>query len=619
MKILLPFLLICFFCINSFAQEVEELPEMPWANIAEMNLQPNIDKTNWINDVHIKLQGFYSEQDSLIVLEAIQQLDSLTETISIGFSESPRGNLEIFILDSPMFLGGDYYVSSSPSPNNLRSNINSTSVSGKGRLYTRLYIIRGKTNKDRYPLIIKNKIATALVNGGLSHSKEGEIAKNRNSIFNPIHDISNGVVAHNEELNKLDIAIIRENYKKGYKEKLEIAKQQFKPTIISMEWWRKANPYIYMLFPLGLLIFMLLPFYMRLTRIITQRINNKLVTFNISGIIGILILATIGLSYSGISNNLARGYRGNISLMSLEFLIFYGTSLVIGLVTINLIRVIEVLIHKNTYVKGAKIVFIFLSTGLIPFVALLTFYHLTSNRNYNSDGIKGLSIVFLICMVIAGFRTLISYFFFKEKDLILENETKLSKLRELKTKAELNALHSRINPHFLYNSLNSIAGLAHSNADKTEHMALSLSKLFRYSINKEKSDWTTFKEELDMVRIYLDVEKVRFDDRLSFSVEIDDELKEQRIPRFLIQPLVENAVKHGISKSIEGGEIKIRIAKEKKNIVIAVSDSGQEFPADLTPGFGLQSIYDKLEILYKDKFEMSFANSPLKQVILKLK
>ena len=178
--------------------------------------------------------------------------------------------------------------------------------------------------------------------------------------------------------------------------------------------------------------------------------------------------------------------------------------------------------------------------------------------------IKFLSYLFLGGLIIASFRALISYFFFKEKELILENETKLSKLRELKSKAELNALHSRINPHFLYNSLNSIAGLAHDDADKTEHMALSLSKLFRYSINKEKSDWTTFKEELEMVRIYLDVEKVRFDDRLSYLVEIPKELEEQQIPRFIIQPLVENAVKHGISKSVDGGDIKVSISKRGK-------------------------------------------------------
>jgi LytS/YehU family sensor histidine kinase len=122
-----------------------------------------------------------------------------------------------------------------------------------------------------------------------------------------------------------------------------------------------------------------------------------------------------------------------------------------------------------------------------------------------------------------------------------------------------------------------------------------------------------------MVKIYLDVEKVRFGDRLTYSVEISSELEEHQIPRFIIQPLVENAVKHGISKLVEGGVIILSITREGKSILIAVSDSGEAFPDDLIPGFGLQSIYDKLEILYKNKFEMNFTNSPLKQVTVKLK
>ena len=328
-------------------------------------------------------------------------------------------------------------------------------------------------------------------------------------------------------------------------------------------------------------------------------------------------MTTIGFLYFSVAYRI---YFRDLVIAPLKVVFaIYGLSLLIGLITFNLIRFVEIYIHKNTELLGLKIVLIFLSTGLIPYFGLLTMYRFVLNGKFTKGDIEIFSYVFLAMIIIAGFRTIISYFFFKEKDLILESETKLSKLRELKTKAELNALHSRINPHFLYNSLNSIAGLAHTNADQTEHMALSLSKLFRYSINKEKSDWTTFREEIEMVKIYLDVEKVRFADRLVYSIEIADELNETKIPRFIIQPLAENAVKHGISKSIEGGEIKIKVQKEKKDILITVADSGKEFPRDLTPGFGLQSIYDKLEILYGDKFELSFTNSPEKQVSLKLK
>ena len=207
----------------------------------------------------------------------------------------------------------------------------------------------------------------------------------------------------------------------------------------------------------------------------------------------------------------------------------------------------------------------------------------------------------------------------REKEIIRANEFKLASLRELKTKAELNSLHSQVNPHFLYNALNSIAGLAHENADKTEHMALSLSKLFRYSINKEKSDWTTVEEELEMVKIYLEVETIRFEDRLTYSIELPESLKGWRIPRFIVQPLVENAIKHGLSKSISKGEIRIVVSLENGWLCMDVFDSGPGFPAELNPGFGLQGIYDKLEILYPDRFEMNFTNSPLKKVTIRLK
>jgi len=617
MKKLLTFLLFCFFSTFCFSQETEKLPEMPWANIAEMNQVPNLEETLWKGNVFVKLQGFYTLEDSLIVAEAIQELDSLTETISIQFSTGPRGNLEVFIMDSLWYPTGDYFISETSHPSSLNPNKNMSSYNSfdKGRIYTRIYMIRGKTRN--YENWLKNKIATSLVSGGLSFDENQWIAKNRISIFNSRQESINGITQWGKELNELDKAIIRETYRSGYNERLEIAKQQFKPKKSALGWLEKANPYVYLIFPCALLLFVLFPFYMKLTRYISVRITNKLLAFNLKSTVGILILTTIGFLYFSVAYRI---YFRDLVIAPLKVVFaIYGLSLLIGLITFNLIRFVEIYIHKNTELLGLKIVLIFLSTGLIPYFGLLTMYRFVLNGKFTKGDIEIFSYVFLAMIIIAGFRTIISYFFFKEKDLIFESETKLSKLRELKTKAELNALHSRINPHFLYNSLNSIAGLAHTNADQTEHMALSLSKLFRYSINKEKSDWTTFREELEMVKIYLDVEKVRFADRLVYSIEITDELKEMKIPRFIIQPLAENAVKHGISKSIEEGEIKIKVQKEKKDILITVADSGKEFPRDLIPGFGLQSIYDKLEILYGDKFELSFTNSPEKQVSLKLK
>lgn len=617
MKNLLTFLLIITFSLRCISEETEKLPEIPWANIVEMNLVEGVSKTNWQNDIYVKLLGFYTKDDSIIVLDAIRQLDSLTETISVQFSPYSRGNIEIFIMDSTWFLNSTgYYVSTTSQPASLSQNVTSIANSDAlyGRVFTTLFIIRGKTKN--YEAYIKGSIARALVSGGLVSEYTGnQIAKNRNSIFSP-YWLAEDSIAHGSELNELDIAIIRETYKKGYAEKLKLAKRQFKVPFDLKVWLKKFNPYIFLLLPAGVIILLILPLFMKVTRIASGKFQNKLLRFNINGLIGSTLFILIASIYSILAHKFK---YSDVSFSSLNFEpIIFLTLILIILLAINLIRFVEILVHRNTHLVATKLALIFLSTVLIPFCVLLAYFGLVSKGNFSMEEFKVLSYFFLGFLLIAGFRSLISYFFFKEKDLILENETKLSKLRELKSKAELNALHSRINPHFLYNSLNSIAGLAHVNANQTEHMALSLSKLFRYSINKEQSDWTTFKEELEMVKIYLDVEKVRFGERLTYSVEISKELEEHKIPRFIIQPLVENAVKHGISKLVEGGEIKVSIAKEGRNIFITVSDSGQPFPADLIPGFGLQSIYDKLEILYANRFEMSFTNTPVKKVTLKL-
>jgi sensor histidine kinase YesM len=194
----------------------------------------------------------------------------------------------------------------------------------------------------------------------------------------------------------------------------------------------------------------------------------------------------------------------------------------------------------------------------------------------------------------------------------------LSALRELKMRAELNAIQSRINPHFLYNSLNSIASLAHEDANKVEQMALALSKLFRYSINKDDSDFANIKSEVEMASLYLEIEKVRFGDRLEYYFSIPKEAEEIKIPKFLIQPLVENAIKHGISNNPNKGLLRLKITNLNNEIIIEVFDNGPNFPEDVVSGFGLKSIYEKLDILYPDKYSIQIRNKPEKNIRIEI-
>lgn len=207
----------------------------------------------------------------------------------------------------------------------------------------------------------------------------------------------------------------------------------------------------------------------------------------------------------------------------------------------------------------------------------------------------------------------------KETELKLKSqEVQLSQLQQLKTKAELQSLQARINPHFLYNALNSIASLVHEDPDNAEKMVLLLSDLFRYSLNTKDEDFTDLQTEMNMASTYLQIEKIRFGENLSYDIEIEESCQSRQIPRFLIQPLVENAVKHGTSK-VQKGHIKVSVGCKDNEMQINVHDNGPDFPDGLNPNYGLKSTMGKLNLLFPNRYELEFFNGADKRVSITLK
>jgi two-component system, LytTR family, sensor kinase len=167
----------------------------------------------------------------------------------------------------------------------------------------------------------------------------------------------------------------------------------------------------------------------------------------------------------------------------------------------------------------------------------------------------------------------------------------------LMNQAELRALQSQINPHFLFNALNALYGSIPREASGARRLVLHLADIFRYFLQSDKG-FVTVDEEMQIVRAYLDVEKFRLGDRLHLEIEIDPAALDARIPALSVQPLVENAIRHGIARRTEPGFLRITAQCRGDELRIAIVNSGAGPSGDTGFGMGLQNVRRRLEICY---------------------
>ncbi|EGR1558116.1 TPA: sensor histidine kinase [Vibrio parahaemolyticus] len=165
----------------------------------------------------------------------------------------------------------------------------------------------------------------------------------------------------------------------------------------------------------------------------------------------------------------------------------------------------------------------------------------------------------------------------------------------LLAQAEIKLLHAQVNPHFLFNALNTISAITRRDPDKARELIQNLSHFFRSNL-KQNINTVTLKEELAHVNSYLSIEKARFTDRLEVEIDIDPELLDIKLPSFTLQPLVENAIKHGISNMLEGGKVKIYSEVHPQGHLITVEDNAGSFqpPKDNHSGLGLEIVDKRL-------------------------
>ena len=161
---------------------------------------------------------------------------------------------------------------------------------------------------------------------------------------------------------------------------------------------------------------------------------------------------------------------------------------------------------------------------------------------------------------------------------------------------ELKTIKSHINPHFIFNSLNSIRALVDENPDRARRAITELSNILRSSLQVEKMETVPLEKELSIVNDYLALEQMRFEERLKIEMEIDENTLQQPIPPMMLQTLAENAIKHGISKRINGGTIKIISRFRNNNFELIVQNTGN-ISSEKTDGFGFKSTRDRLKFL----------------------
>jgi two-component system, LytTR family, sensor kinase len=204
--------------------------------------------------------------------------------------------------------------------------------------------------------------------------------------------------------------------------------------------------------------------------------------------------------------------------------------------------------------------------------------------------------VFIYCLVI------LTYYLFISMSNLSEKKAREAKLESLVKETELKMLRSQINPHFLYNSLNSISSLTITDPEKARDMVVKLSEFMRYALSRKDEQPVSLQNELDNLRLYLDIEKVRFGDKLVTDEQIAPDCLEIKIPVMLLQPLYENAVKHGVYESTESVRIVTTARIADGYLEINISNNYDPTPSlKKGTGTGLLNVTRRLELFYGSK------------------
>ena len=205
--------------------------------------------------------------------------------------------------------------------------------------------------------------------------------------------------------------------------------------------------------------------------------------------------------------------------------------------------------------------------------------------------------------VVASFHGLRIYRKYKTR------EVESARLETRFAEAQNLALRMQLQPHFLFNTLNSISALVHSNPDGADEMISRLGDFLRTTLDAPHGQLIPLHQELAFIQDYLAIEQIRFQDRLQVELQIPGELMDVRLPSFILQPIVENALKHGLADRPQGGTLTLRGRKESGSLVLEIQDNGEGFIPG-REGVGLANVRSRLGLLYKGRSQLDLLGAP---------
>ena len=202
-------------------------------------------------------------------------------------------------------------------------------------------------------------------------------------------------------------------------------------------------------------------------------------------------------------------------------------------------------------------------------------------------------------------------------------EMNLERHQQLLLKARMDALSSQINPHFLFNTLNTVSALIRFDPESARGVVLKLSNILRRLLRKHET-FVPLREELQFIDDYLDIEVARFGrDNLEIVKELGDETLDAFVPSMLLQPIVENCLKHGLAPKLEGGKIQLRTTTRDGRLHIEISDNGvgiseEKMPHVYVEGIGLSNVRERLRVLYGDDFHLDIQSKPGEGTVIRI-